>query len=362
MPKHVAGKLAKGKGRNKRGFVNVKEIGIEWKKRGASSRPRPPRSIKSGNLGGSALMMNAPQTTMTNPNRFWEVCKASTPGGLCIRAREPVGTVNGNVTGGGFINLNIGGGAFDLTPFNGNFPRLSSLAAAFEFYYFKRVRMDFISNQSTSYVGQLLFWVDYEVADTTAASTQEALSNISSVISNVYSNQSLVMDGKLSRLTRYVTNTTSDVNPNQTIQAVINAGVSGYTATTGTLTFGEVMLEYEIEFFTPSQVSGAYLSKEKVLQIDECLKELKDLSDNVEVTRRCDAIAHSLSRKHHRREPKVKIIKSLLDDPDLFREEIIQMPTVTEVIMVDDTPHIPRRKSEEFGRSQPPSQKAVKFV
>jgi hypothetical protein len=237
---------------------------------------------------------------------------------MCIRAREAVGSVNipGAGTTGEFTPCVIAGTyQFPLSPFAGTFPRLTAISAAYEFYIFKRVQLDFIANRSTSSDGQAMFWIDYETSDTLAGDTVSALANISSVISNIYACQTLVGLKSLSRMDKYVTNSTADVNVNQSTQAYISGAVEGFTGIAN-LSIGQAMIEYEIEFFTPSQVLGVYLRHDDIERMAKLCLDVKEVARSGYVDTAMDLLIDSFSKRHHKREPKVKVLRDIEEVPE----------------------------------------------
>jgi len=218
------------------------------------------------------LSLNGPQLNYTNPNVFWEVKKASTPGGVKISAKEPVGQVALSAAStGGFTLCTIGGvSSLLLNPIETLFPRLSSISLAYELFIFRKFKIDFISSQPTTSAGQMLIWADYNAADSFATTSSQALSNISSIIGNVYSCLMVRGGSEFSRLPRYNINTNVSGPIDQTIQANILCAVQGYTGASGSI-LGELLVEYDIEFFTPTQIAGAIL---RVKEIETLSNEL----------------------------------------------------------------------------------------
>jgi hypothetical protein len=182
---------------------------------------------------------------------------------MIISAREPLGSVSVTSAAGAFALATIAGSTtgIPLNPiFGGFFPRLSTIALAYEHFKFKKFRLDFMSSQPTTAAGQILAWVDYAAIDVIATTSSEALSNITSVIANIYSSVSCLGLGSLSRLPKYVINVNVDANVEQTMQGVMYLATQGYVSATSSV-IGELMVEYEIELFTPSQIVGSVLLK-----------------------------------------------------------------------------------------------------
>jgi hypothetical protein len=248
-------------------------------RKGRERTGRAPRGTFSGSRG---LALNAIQTNYVNPNKFWEIRPSSTPGGMIIRAREPLGSVNVAInTTGAFAVATINGtGSLGLIP--AQFPRLSSISTAYEHYKFKSARLDFMSSQPTTATGQVIMWVDYVAIDTVATTSSEALSNITSVISNIYSTVSCTALGALSRLPKYVINTNADSNVEQTAQAIMYIGTQGFVTAAAAIV-GELMVEYEVELFTPSQIVGTVLRAAKA----KSEAQKRELIDQLQLKKRC---------------------------------------------------------------------------
>jgi hypothetical protein len=149
----------------------------------------------------------------------------------------------------------------------------------------------------TTATGQILMWTDYVAVDSVATTSSQALSNITSVIANIYSSVSCEALGSLSRLPKYVINTNSDVNVEQTLQANMYIAVQGLVTAVAT-TIGELMVEYEVELFTPSQINGTVLSSRNRKDNDERLgliNEIKRNSDSEECHRLCNLLCGKLN-------------------------------------------------------------------
>jgi hypothetical protein len=245
----------------------MKKAAKSQNKKKQNKKPSNGRRAKSIKTGQSTRRdkvfvqsLNAPQLNYTNPNKFWEVQKASTPGGIKLKAKEPLGQLVLSTSSTGaftqlFLNSTSGPGGVSLNPisFSGAlFPRLSAIAQAYDMFLFRRFKLDFISSQPTTMAGQVLMWIDYDSAQTVASTSSQALSNICSVISNVYSCVSVGGGSEFSRLPRYYINQTANTINDQTTQGIGYLAVQGFTGSAGA-TLGELLIEYEIEFFTPSQ-------------------------------------------------------------------------------------------------------------
>jgi len=143
--------------------------------------------------------------------------------------------------------------AFLINPIS--FPRLQAIGSVFEEYYFHSARFTYQPNFSTVTNGQVCLCVDYEAKDVPPASFEEQLSNASASVASVYSDQSLLMTGELSRLKRYwySSEDSSTTDTNQMIQAKVIARCQGRATLEGEF-YGIVMCEYDVEFFTPCMI------------------------------------------------------------------------------------------------------------
>jgi len=215
-------------------------------------RRRQRRTPNSSNLQrGSALQLTTPQFTSATPFVGFSSVSGSTPGGIRVKGREMLGTVNVNaaIVAGAYTLLRVGGAtSFLLVP--STFPRLSAYSTIYEFYKFKSAKFTFISNQSTSTGGTIMASVEHDVKDTAPNSSVQLMRNMCSVMSNIYSSFSIVTGESLARLPRFITASDNAPDIAQVNQARVDIAVEGVTVT-GAASFGYLVVEYDVEFFTP---------------------------------------------------------------------------------------------------------------
>jgi len=181
---------------------------------------------------------------------LFEITKASTPGGIRVRGRELIGAVTLSAAStGAFQIANISGNpGLSLNP--AAFPRLAVYNPIYEMFKFHNAMILFQSNQPTTVAGEIALCVDYDAKDNAPTSIIGIMRNISSTMSNIYSDCSLEALSSLSRLPKYVTTETVTPDLNQYLQAVAYASVEGYTGASGA-TVGYIIVQYDVEFFTP---------------------------------------------------------------------------------------------------------------
>lgn len=259
------------------GVGKLADLGIEWK-RGNPSKSSARRSLVRENPKPKTRQLqylNASQFDAINPNRYWTFTKASTPAGLRIRAREPIGSMSltSNTTGGfTYCTVPGFGGAMGLNPSQG-FPRLANIAVAFEEFIFHSFQLQCVPTLPTTSAGQSLMWVDYVGSASPAANSTEALSNVTSVLSSIFAVCGVIGGKQFSRLPRYFINTSADAGQyNQIFQAVVYCAVQGFTGLSGDV-IGEMFIEYDCELMTPTENSGSVLRQSKILK-DFCLRHL----------------------------------------------------------------------------------------
>jgi len=178
------------------------------------------------------------------------VATGSTPGGVRVRGREMTGSVNsaGALTGA-FSLLRVGTNTgMPLVPVA--FPRLSAYGPIYEYYKFHSVKFSFVSNQPTTAPGTIMMGVEYDVKDNTPANSIAVMRNLNSTMANVYSSMETRASGALSRLPKFATSEDNDADPAQVQQARLDVAVEGVVAA-GALIFGYLVVEYDVEFFTP---------------------------------------------------------------------------------------------------------------
>lgn len=100
--------------------------------------------------------------------------------------------------------------------------------------------------------------IDYDVTDAGPTSAAGVMRNVSSTMSNIYSDSCLQGLKSLSRLPKYFTNVNIPVGPSsgaafaQAFQGNVWVAVEGVAnSTQNPVTVGYLIAEYDIEFFTP---------------------------------------------------------------------------------------------------------------
>jgi hypothetical protein len=193
------------------------------------------------------LSLHQQQFAAYAPLETFHVSTGSTPGGIRVRGRELIGSAtSGSTTLLYGANGTASAQAVILNP--SSFPRLQSYSAIYEMYVFHEAKFMFQSNQPTTAGGVAILSVDYDVADTAPASTVAQMRNISSSMSNVYADNACVIKRSLSRLPKYYTASSGSdaVDINQANMFYAFEGVVGVSAAQG-----YVVVEYDVEFFTP---------------------------------------------------------------------------------------------------------------
>jgi hypothetical protein len=205
----------------------------------------------------TALSLTRAQFTATSPLGLWELSKGSTPGGCRIRGRELLGAlVTSQASSGAYQNaqlVTLGGGGYTIIPINPyTFPRLRAISSAYEFFIFHKCDVLFQANQPTTATGEILASVDYDATDAAPTSTIQQMSNITSTMSNIYSDCSMQLLKDLSRFPRYTVSAADESAPvtDRTNQASMVFSVEGVTTTAGQ-TIGYAVAEYDVEFFSP---------------------------------------------------------------------------------------------------------------
>lgn len=130
-----------------------------------------------------------------------------------------------------------------------SFPRLNSYSSIYEMYIFHQARAIFQSSMPTTQSGLAALAVEYDVTDSAPTDMSGMMRNISSSMSNVYADNSCLVDKRLSRLAKYLTNTGTTL---QNYQARIHAATEGVHGVDDDLySAGYLLIEYDVEFFTP---------------------------------------------------------------------------------------------------------------
>lgn len=259
----LASELAQGQGGGSRPRNRRKQP------KGGNSRQRARTSVARGNpvrtspgaRGGVPLSLTNTQFTATSPLNLFEYVPASSPGGLRVRGRELVCTVSVPASATGAFTLatltgqssNLIPPAFNWTP--GAFPRLSAYAQIYEEFIFHRSTFLFQSNQPTTAGGALLMCIDYDATDGAPASVSNVMRNISSTMSNIYSDASLQGLKSLSRLPKFFTSVTSSTEQAQLaqwIQGNLWVALEGVSnSQTSPAAVGYIIVDYDVEFYTP---------------------------------------------------------------------------------------------------------------
>lgn len=225
-------------------------------KKGSQYGTRPRGLSTNPERSDTSLALSRSQFTATTPQNLWEIKPASTPGGMRVRGRELIGSVNAPSTmTGSFTVLNVGSSGANPPVSPLIFPRLISIAAVFEHYIFHKANFLFISNQPTTAAGEILMAIDYDPEDNTPTSSTALMSNISATMANIYSNCSLQCLKSLARLPRFIVNQENNADKAQEYQAQFFVAAEGVTAATGA-GLGYLVIEYDVEFFTPSSANS----------------------------------------------------------------------------------------------------------
>ena len=109
----------------------------------------------------------------------------------------------------------------------------------------------FQSTRPTTAQGVSEIAVDYDAKDTFPTSTVGMMRNISSSMSNIYADNATLVSGRLARLPKYATSQNVSSDTDQTTQAVILYGFEGLAASEVNTPQGYMVVQYDVEFFTP---------------------------------------------------------------------------------------------------------------
>lgn len=197
-------------------------------------------------LRSNTLNLHQGQSSNSISTQFFSTSPGSTPGGCRVRGRELVDTVTA-----------YGNGVFDVVANQLNpvrIPRLSAYGAIYEMYCFHSAKMIFQSNQPTTASGVVAMAVDYDINDPSPPNIKTMMRNISSSMSNIYSDSVTLIDKRLCRLPRYyITSDTADsVSVNQAAIYYATEGfVNSDPESSTPVPVGYLFIEYDIEFFTP---------------------------------------------------------------------------------------------------------------
>lgn len=223
-------------------------------KKGSANRARGlARNPGSRSGPDSMLSLTRDQFTATSPLNLFTVRPGSTPGGIRVSGRELVSAVTVPIATGVFVLSTTFNGtattASAITPTV--FPRLSAYGPIYEYFIFHKLSYLFQSNQPTTQTGEIILSVDYDPTEPAPpASTAAMMRNISSTMSNIYSDASLQVLKSLSRLPRYELSAGAATEVLQQLQGMLTVAVEGYT-NAAISTVGYVIAQYDIEFFTP---------------------------------------------------------------------------------------------------------------
>lgn len=223
------------------------------RKKRVQSRTTLSRNPGTRSSPDNMLALTRDQFTATSPLNLFTVSKGSTPGGIRVRGRELLSAVSftGALTGAFALSNNFNGqlpgSVSGLNP--SSFPRLTAYNPIYEYFVFHKIDYLFQSNQPTTQGGEIILSIDYDPTDSAPASTSAMMRNISSTMSNVYSDCSLQGIKSLSRLPKY--ETSSNVTEQlQSLQGNLFVAAEGVTAAAGA-TLGYIIAQYDVELFTP---------------------------------------------------------------------------------------------------------------
>ncbi len=229
------------------------------KKNKNPSRRRRSNKAKSSVAGADALgtrgqgpqMLKTEQFATYAPLSTFTVSKGSTPGGVRVRGRELIQALNsGSSAAGGFgANNTTLAGLIRLVP--SSFPRLNAYSSIYEFYKFHRAKAMFQSTRPTTAQGVSELAVDYDAKDTVPSTTVGMMRNISSSMSNIYADNACEVSGALSRLPKYATAQDGSADLDQINQANLLYAFEGLATTEVNTPQGYLVVEYDVEFFTP---------------------------------------------------------------------------------------------------------------
>lgn len=136
------------------------------------------------------------------------------------------------------------------------FPRLSTVAQAFEQYHFVKLKFTFVTGTAATTVGSVLHYIDYDVTDGAAPSALQLLANESATISSVALDSSVSYDINNQMLEKLYTNNSIGVLALADLGAERQDYCGRYRMFTDkgaaiNVFAGYVYVDYEIELFTP---------------------------------------------------------------------------------------------------------------
>lgn len=208
-------------------------------------------TVALGTSRQGPLQLTTEQFASYAPLSTFHVSAGTTPGGIRVRGRELVLSLNsGSSAVGGFgANNGTSAGTHNLNP--SGFPRLNSYVGIYEYYKFHYAKAMFQSTRPTTTNGVAMLAVGYDVKDNPPTSSQGMMRNISSSMSHVYADNGCQVLGALSRLPRYATSEDNSSDGAQVNQAVFWYAFEGLASTEVNTPQGYLVVEYDVEFFTP---------------------------------------------------------------------------------------------------------------
>lgn len=237
------------------------------KRRARSTNAGGARAFRARNPGSrnpirrtdNMLSLTRDQFTATSPLNLFQIGPGSTPGGVRVQGRELLSAVElqGPLTGGFQLARTFNGQDTqfalpgDINPYA--FPRLQNYGPMYEYFKFHKLSVLFQSNQPTTQGGEVIMCIDYDPTDSAPGSTAAMMRNVSSTMANVYSDASLQLIGSLSRLPKYeCVSSLIGLEALQALQGKIYVALEGITnASTSVITYGYIVVQYDVEFFTP---------------------------------------------------------------------------------------------------------------
>lgn len=242
----LVGKLLNDKPSKRNNNKRPKKSKPSTRARGLARNPGSRRGTDS------MLSLTRDQFTATSPLNLFTIKAGSTPGGVRVSGRELISAVNVPIATGVFALSTTFSGAVStasaITPVV--FPRLSAYAPIYEYFVFHKLSYLFQSNQPTTQAGEIILAVDYDPTDAVPTTTAGMMRNISSTMSNIYSDASLQVLKSLSRLPKFECSLGVPTEILQQCQGVLTVAVEGYSAAAPS-TVGYIIAQYDVEFFTP---------------------------------------------------------------------------------------------------------------
>lgn len=184
-------------------------------------------------------------------NRTFLRSKAGSNNSFCLEGREVLSEVYTTSSFTGVVDQPI-------NPANPLlFPRLSTIAQAFEQYHFVKLRFTFVTGTAATTVGSVLHYIDYDVTDAAAPSALQLLANESATISSVALDSSVSYDINNQMLEKLYTNNAIGVLAVSELGAERQDYCGRYRMFTDkgaspvNVFAGYVYVDYEIELFTP---------------------------------------------------------------------------------------------------------------